>query len=70
MFLDKYIDNVYYQEILNEYKEEYLNNLDETNFINIYNIFKKHNFSKEGIEDIIVHYLPIFELNYTSIEKN
>ena len=39
MFLNKYLDEFYYNLLLDTYEEEYLNDLDEENFIKIYNLF-------------------------------
>lgn len=62
MFLTKYLNSFYYNELLDNYQEEYLNTLDEENFIKIYSLLKKCNFYY--IEDIILKYLPIFTKDY------
>ena len=61
MFLNKYISEFYYNQILDDYDEEYLKNLNENHFLEIYEIFKKYKFN--FIEDIILNYLEIFELD-------
>lgn len=60
MFLEKYISEFYFKQILENYEEEYLNNLDENNFLEIIRLFQKYEFY--FIEDIILNYLQIFEL--------
>ena len=60
MFLNKYVDDFYYNLIIENYDFDYLNSLDEVNFVNIYNIFK--NFDFYFIDDIILNYLDIFEM--------
>jgi len=67
MFYTKYIDDDYLEELYDNYDINYLNNMDEVNFDKIYNLFKSYNF--DYIEDIILRYLDIFELDY-DIVKN
>ena len=59
MFLEKYVNSTYYNMILNNYNIEYLNSLDEDNFIKIYNLFKKYKFY--FIDDIVLKYLEILD---------
>lgn len=66
MFYNKYIDDFYYEELLNNYSIEYLESIDEQNFIKVYNIFQKYNFY--FIEDIIAQYLHLFEVEPKKIE--
>lgn len=66
MFYSKYIDDFYYEELLNNYSIEYLESIDEQNFIKVYNIFQKYNFY--FIEDIISQYLHLFEIEPEKIE--
>ena len=68
MFLDKYLNETKLKLLYNVYEEQYINELDEENFINIYTIFKKYNFY--FIDDIILNYLEIFEKdpNYVEIK--
>lgn len=61
MFLRKYLNDFYFELLLETYKEYYLEILDEDNFVKIYNLFKKYNFY--FINDIILKYLEIFTLN-------
>ena len=59
MFLEKYVNSTYYNIILNNYNSEYLNSLDEDNFIKIYNLFKKYKFY--FIDDIVLKYLETLD---------
>ena len=45
--------------IINNYNNEYLNSLDEDNFIKIYNLFKKYKFY--FIDDIVLKYLETLD---------
>lgn len=67
MFLDKYLDDFYFNQVLNMYEEDYLNTLDETNFIKIYELFKYYEFYY--IQDIILKYLEIFTMNYKNVNR-
>ena len=67
MFLEKYIDRFYFDLVLNNYEESYLNTLDETNFKKIYELFKSYDFY--FINDIILNYLEIFEIDYEGIKE-
>lgn len=53
--------------LYNKYEDDYIDNLDENNFIRVYNTFKKYKFY--FIDDIIVNYLEIFELDCDYVEK-
>ena len=66
MFLDKYLNDTYLDIIYSNYNEEYINILDEDNFNKVYNLLKKNNFY--FIEDIILNYLELFELEDKYIE--
>lgn len=67
MFYSKYLDNDRLEELLRNYDIEYLKNIDEENFFDVYNIFKKYNFTY--IEDIVLKYLDVFELESTVVEE-
>ncbi len=67
MFLDKYVNDVYYEMILDEYDEEYLSTLDEKQFRKIYDLFQEYGFTY--LEDIILRYLEIFEVDYTELKE-
>lgn len=67
MFLEKYLDEFYYNMVLDNYEYEYLKTLDEDNFKEVYNLLKKHNFY--FINDIILNYIEIFELDTKLLEE-
>ena len=67
MFLNKYVSHLYLDIIYNNYDEEYLKIIDEENFKKIYELFKKYNFY--FIEDIILKYLEIFEMDYDEVNN-
>ncbi|MDO4963042.1 MAG: hypothetical protein Q4E75_02980, partial [bacterium] len=56
----------YYNEVIDNYKIEYIDTLDEDNFKEIYNLFKINNFY--FIEDIILNYLEIFNMDYEDVK--
>lgn len=67
MFLEKYLDEFYYNMFLDNYEYEYLKTLDEDNFKEVYNLLKKYNFY--FINDIILNYIEIFELDTKLLEE-
>lgn len=67
MFLKKYVDDVYFKLILSKYDENYLEALNEKDFLKVYYLLKKLNFY--FIEDIILNYLEIFELSVDDVLK-
>ena len=67
MFLNKYVNDEYYEFILDEYDEGYLSTLDEEQFKIIYDLFKEYGFTY--IEDIILKYLEIFEMEYGEVRE-
>lgn len=67
MFLEKYVNNFYYDQILDNYDEIYLNSLDEQQFLNVYKLLVEYKFY--FIEDIILKYLEIFELDYEVVKE-
>ena len=67
MFLDKYLDNFYYDLVYDNYDSSYLEGLDENNFRDVYNIFSKYNFY--FINDIILNYMELFEMEPDDVEK-
>lgn len=68
MFLKKYWNDFYYNELLDNYKTEYLNMLDKQQFLKIYKLLIEYNFY--FIEDIILKYLEIFELDVEIVKNN
>lgn len=67
MFLEKYLDEFYYNMVLDNYEYKYLKTLDEDNFKEVYNLLKKYNFY--FINDIILNYIEIFELDTKLLEE-
>ena len=67
MFLYKYLDNYYYDLVYDTYESSYLESLNENNFINVYNVFSKYNFY--FINDIILNYMELFEMDPVDVEK-
>jgi len=67
MFLSKYLDDFYLTLVKDNYEDFFINEIDEDNFIKVYNIFKKYNFY--FIQDIILAYLDIFTLDDQVVEK-
>ena len=67
MFLEKYVNNFYYNQILDNYDMVYLNSLDEQQFLSIYKLFLEYKFYY--IEDIILKYIEIFELDYKIVKE-
>lgn len=65
MFLEKYVNTVYLDLIYSNYDDEYINNLEEENFVNIYNLLKENKFY--FIEDMILNYLEIFTMEYDDV---
>ncbi len=66
MFLEKYLNSTYIDLIYDNYEEDYLNSLDENNFNKIYLLLKKYDFY--FIQDIILNYLELFELDEKYVE--
>lgn len=67
MFLEKYLDEFYYNMVLDNYEYEYLKTLNEDNFKEVYNLLKKYNFY--FINDIILNYIEKFELDTKLLEE-
>lgn len=67
MFLDKYISNLYLELIYSNYDQEYLSKLDESKFLKVYQLLNKNGFYY--LEDIIVNYLELFEIDVYRVEK-
>lgn len=67
MFLHKYVNSLYLDIIFSNYDESYIELLDETNFVKIYQLFKNYQFYY--IDDIILKYLEIFEMHYDDVEQ-
>ena len=67
MFLEKYLNSTYIDLIYDNYDKDYLSSLDENNFNKIYLLLKKYDFY--FIEDIILNYLELFELDEKYVES-
>ena len=67
MFLEKYLSEFKFNLLIENYEEEYLKGLDENNFIFVHALFKRNNFY--FIDDIILNYLEIFEMNPIDVVK-
>lgn len=67
MFLNKYLDEFYYNLLLDTYEEEYLNDLDEDNFVKIYNLLNEYNVY--FINDIILNYIEIFFMDLEMVQE-
>jgi len=68
MFLENYLDDTYYDLVLDNYKYEYLENIDINNFKQVYDILVKYNF--DYIQDIILNYIELFELEPSYVEDS
>lgn len=60
MFLEKYLNSTYLDLVYSNYEKNYINLLDENNFNKVYLLLKSYNFY--FIEDIILNYLELFEI--------
>lgn len=67
MFIDNYLSDINRRLLHEKYRDDYLDNFDMDNFIDIYNLFIKYKFF--FIQDIIVDYLEIFELDSEFVER-
>lgn len=67
MFLDKYLSRIYCDIVYTNYNNDYLKQLDENNFKQVYNVLEKYNLG--CIEDIIVKYLELFEYDSEIVDK-
>lgn len=67
MVYNNYLDEDYLEELYENHDLNYLKSIDKDNFKIIYDLLKKYNF--DYIEDIILKYLDIFELDYKIVEN-
>lgn len=67
MFLDKYLNSTYLDLVYTNYEDFYLNSLDEYNFKKVYDYLINNKFT--FIDDIILNYLELFEIDIKYIEK-
>ena len=68
MFLEKYLNSTYLDLVYSNYEEDYINLLNEENFNKIYLLLKSYNFY--FIEDIILNYLELFEIDEVELIFN
>ena len=68
MFLENYLDEFYYNQVIDNYEYEYLCNIDYNNFKQVYDILVKYNF--DYMEDIILRYIELFELEPKYVEES
>ena len=66
MFLDKFLNSTYLDLIYDNYDEKYINSLNEENFNKVYLLLKSYNFY--FIEDIILNYLELFEIEVKYVQ--
>ena len=66
MFLNKYLNSTYLDLVYSNYEEDYLKLLDENNFSKVYMLLKSNNFYY--INDIILNYLELFEIEEKYVE--
>ena len=66
MFLGKYLNSTYLDLVYNNYEEEYINLLDEDNFKKVYTLLINNKFY--FIDDIILNYLELFEIEEKYVE--
>ena len=67
MFLEKYLRPVYLDIVYNNYDNGYLKLLDEDNFNEVYNLLKRYGFY--FIDDIIIDYIELFNIDSKYVEK-
>lgn len=68
MFLENYLDEFYYNQVIDNYEYEYLCSFDYNNFKQVYDILVKYGF--DYIEDIILRYIELFELEPKYVENS
>ena len=67
MFLRKYLNEFYFDLLLEEYESDYLESLDENKFSEIYNLFLENNFY--FVNDVVIRYLEIFNLDTNKVRN-
>lgn len=67
MFLEKYLDEFYYRQVIENYEKWYLETIDESNFVKIYNVFSEYGFYY--INDIILNCLEIFTSDVQTVKN-
>lgn len=67
MFLRKYLNEFYFNLLLEQYEEDYLKTISEENFAEIYNLFIENNFY--FVNDVIIRYLEIFNMDSNTVKE-
>ena len=67
MFIEKYLSEFNYQQLLEKYDYDFLDSLKEDEFLEIYALFIKYHFY--FIEDIIVNYYELFMQDKDFVEE-
>ena len=67
MIFDKYLNDTYLDILYSNYNLDYLKSIDSNNFIEIYNLLKNKGFY--FIDDIIINYMDMFELDKECLNK-
>ena len=67
MFIKRYLNDTKFKLLEEVYNIEYINNLNDENFIKVYEVFRKYKFY--FIDDIILNYLKVFELDSILVER-
>lgn len=67
MFYDQYLDDFYLEELFQNYDLDYLKNIDQELFDQIYRLFCSYQI--DFMEDIILKYFHIFQMDYELVKK-
>ncbi len=67
MFLERVLSPVYLDIVYDNYEMGFLKSIDEENFFKIYNLLKSYGFYY--IDDIIINYLELFELDFDRVDR-
>ena len=67
MFIERYLSEFNYQQLLEKYDYDFINSLKEDEFLEIYSLFIKYRFY--FIEDIIVNFYEIFMQDKDFVEE-
>ena len=67
MIFDKYLNDTYLDILYSNYNLDYLKSIEPNNFIEIYNLLKNKGFY--FIDDIIINYIDMFELDKDCLNK-
>ena len=67
MFLKDILNELDYRLLLNKYDFDYLKSIDYCNFMEVYIFLENRNVY--FINDLLIHYLEIFTLDFVIVEK-